>query len=304
MKHFPALALLSLTLAACSQNSTPNAQVTSDLTAQSYAASLPHGDGTTLAALQAAQDAAITSSFDALSTQALAPQVHLYAALIPGTNDQVRGYFKSSFASPVTCSVNWGDGTTATSVGSPTAGRVEAQNHTYGSFNTYTITVTCMDGGAVVGTQSVTVQAGRKSATFDFESPRANANSYINAGVIRSTGFTLNMGSFAPVWSGTQTGARGTTGTQSVDPVSTVNITRDTGGTFTVKGFDYVNFTLNNTGTTTVTGIHPDGTTVTANVTGANTAKHFTFDATWVNIKTLRFTSSGGRTFLDNIDLQ
>ena len=198
MNKFFAVTILSVLLAACSQATTPTAQAQQN--ASTYAASLPQST-TSLATVQAARDQAVEASFNALSVQALAPQVYLNALLVSGSGDTVRSYVKSTFTSPVTCTIDFGDGSAVVSVQSPTTSRIQTLDHTYGAFGTYTQTVTCMNGGTVVGTQSVMVSAGRRSATFDFENPVVPADSYTNVGSVHANGYSLDEQGFAPIWS-------------------------------------------------------------------------------------------------------
>ena len=176
MKNTLALTLLTVTLAACGQNNAPSAQTAAVLRPEQQAS------GTRYANTQAAYDALVNADLNKLSMQTLAQQVYLNVLPVAGSPDSVRAYVKSSFASPVTCALSFGDGSAALSVQSPTTTRIQTLDHAYGTFGSYTASVTCLNNGAVVGTRSVTISAGLKPATsglvIDFNSPAAFSGSY------------------------------------------------------------------------------------------------------------------------------
>ncbi|AZI44139.1 hypothetical protein EHF33_14635 [Deinococcus psychrotolerans] len=199
MKKYVAFAFLTLGLAACSQQAVQPAQSAAQFRTP------PIGQGgqaysTTSEALEAQVMADLNRRGfgDTLSVQGLAPQVYLNVLPVPTSDDSVRAYVKSNFTSPVTCSVTWGDGSTSTSVASPTVGRIETKDHAYATFGTYTITTSCVNGATVVGTQSVTVQAGKKATgtIIDFENPVVSDNQvqiYSSEYQEKGYSFTMNV---------------------------------------------------------------------------------------------------------------
>ncbi|RJF74501.1 hypothetical protein D3875_04265 [Deinococcus cavernae] len=85
-----------------------------------------------------------------LSAQATAPKAYLNVLKL--SDSSARAYFKTTFPSTTTCTLNWGDGSVA-GVTTPTPAGVSIQtaDHSYSASGTYSITLTC---GASVQTMS------------------------------------------------------------------------------------------------------------------------------------------------------
>src|SRR5579871_817712 len=100
-----------------------------------------------------------------------------------GSKSFTIGSFQDAGAGPDSGSINWGDGTTATSLGTVTPGTLSNQTHTYAEEGSYTVTITITDAGSsqsgtgmfvvtvsdpnvtASGGVSVTAQEGTLSAT-------------------------------------------------------------------------------------------------------------------------------------------
>src|SRR5579871_6204615 len=65
-----------------------------------------------------------------------------------GSQSLTIGSFQDSGAGPDSGSINWGDGTTATSLGTVTPGTLSNQTHTYAEEGSYTVTITITDAGS------------------------------------------------------------------------------------------------------------------------------------------------------------
>jgi hypothetical protein len=313
MKTYAALALLSLTLAACSQQATPTAQQATSLVGTA-------GQGQTFANTQAAQEAQITAELKTLgldggvSAQAVAPQVYLNVLPVATSADSVRAYVKSTFTSPVTCSVTWGDGSASTSVASPTLGRIETQDHAYATFGTYTITVTCRNGASVVGTQSMTVQAGKKATgvTLNFEDPVAPAEFFLFFTTYSEKGFTFTSTGNDLLVHATTSGSPNyyTNQTQGLlvdNPSSTRIMTASDGAPFNLLKFDYYRFIKSSSLDALVTGYKQNGTTVTMQLTQSSDVSTTVIPGNdWTNLTRVEFSNPSGQfneAALDNVNV-
>ncbi len=314
INHIPLLALLSLTLAACGQTATPSAQLPGvpDLTLSR----------TVFPNTQAAYDTLVNADLRTFSAQRLgtvtpvAPaQVYLNVLPIPSSADSVRAYVKSSFAAPVTCSLDFGDGASS-AVESPTSTRIQTLDHAYNTFGTYTLTVTCVNGGTVVGTQSVTVQAGKKpSSVIDFNTPAAPSNDFISYTTFQEKGFNFasldNSSSLATFSPDYQSGSRNAGPSQglyhyAVNNTNALIMTPVMGGqTFSLTSMETRSFYKYSTNDLLIVGTRADGSTVT-HLTHqiANDSAVETFDATWTNLTRVAFNpaiQNGEPTIIDNI---
>lgn len=312
MKTYAALALLSLTLAACSQQATPAAQNASSLVGTA-------AQGQAFANTQAAQDAQINAELKALgldggvSAQAVTPQVYLNVLPVPTSSDSVRAYVKSTFTSPVTCSVTWGDGSTSTSVASPTVGRIETKDHAYTTFGTYTITVSCLNGETVVGTQSMTVQAGKKATgvTLNFDAPVApRPPGYNIYATYQEQGFTFSAdrtSSDALVqFSAAGFGGYNLGPTQALNPNyggDRLYLSASDSAPFTLKSFDFRPLIGSNLSTTLV-GFKQDGSTLTVPLnTTTSTNQTVTLDSSWTNLSRVVFNPGNTYILIDNVNV-
>ncbi|THF70349.1 hypothetical protein E7T06_07710 [Deinococcus sp. Arct2-2] len=312
MKTYAALVLLSLTLAACSQQATPATQGTRSVVGTT-------GQGQAFANTQAAQEAQITAELKALgldgsvSAQAVTPQVYLNVLPVPSSDDSVRAYVKSTFASPVTCSVTWGDGSASTSVASPTVGRIETKDHAYATFGTYTITVTCRNGESVVGTQSMTVQAGKKATgvTLNFDAPVApNPPGYNLYATYQEQGFTFSADTTGydalVLFSAAGFGGYNLGPTQALNPNyggDRLYLSASDSAPFTLKSFDFRPLNGSNLSTTLV-GLKQDGSTLTLPLnTTTSTNQTVTLDSTWTNLSKVTFNAGNTYILIDNVNV-
>ena len=310
MKKIAALTLLSLSLAACSQGTgTPSATSTHGIVP--YNATSPIYANT-----QAAYDALVAADLSKLSSQALAQQVYLNVLPIAGSTDSVRAYVKSSFASPVTCDLNFGDGSAAVSVQSPTTSRIQTLDHAYSTFGSYTVTVTCVNGGTVVGTGNVTIRAGRRSTSIgtviNFENPPAptyNYNSYVT---YQENGFTFSNslnGSYLVYQFAKDYGGPG--GYNLGDSQTLYTVSQN--DSLTMRATDNAPFTLNSlqtgevfhgqTNDYVITGHKVNGTTVSVQTSEvADTLTTLSFGPAWTDLTSVTF-GGPGNIILDNIDV-
>ncbi|AZI44140.1 hypothetical protein EHF33_14640 [Deinococcus psychrotolerans] len=316
MKKYVAFAFLTLSLAACGQQAVqPAAQLSA----------IPIGQGgqtysTTSEALEAQVMADLNRRGfgDTLSAQGLAPQVYLNVLPVPTSDDSVRAYVKSSFTSPVTCSVTWGDGSTSTSVASPTVGRIETKDHAYATFGTYTITTTCVNGATVVGTQSVTVQAGKKATgvIIDFENPVAPlpAPGYLLFASYQEKGFTFttqqpdssSLVVFAPngPFSYYNINTQGLS--SNYGPPDAIIIKAANNAPFSLMKFDYrkLQFLRGGTFGVTVTGYKSNNTIVTLHsTTSTDNNTTVTLDSNWTDLTRVELLSDSAYLIIDNVNV-
>lgn len=302
MKNYAALALLSLTLAACSQNAVlPAVQTPSFGSTQ----------GRSFVTTAQANTAFVLSDLDHLSTQAVAPQVYLNVLPVPTSADSVRVYVKSTFTSPVTCSVTWGDGSASTSVASPTLGRIETQDHAYATFGTYTITVTCRNGASVVGTQSMTVQAGKKATgvTLNFDTPALADGDVRFYQSYQEQGYQISSSGSGDVVQPSKNFVNGfhPRASQPLSqyfPSVVLQLASLDQAPFTLKSFEFgpsfdaqVSFTL--------TGYKADGSTVVRVLNDPAVAyQTVTLDASWSALSRVSFSNGSTYYNIDNIQLE
>ncbi|AZI44138.1 hypothetical protein EHF33_14630 [Deinococcus psychrotolerans] len=313
MKKYVAFAFLTLSLAACSQQAVQPAQPAAQFR------TTPIGQGgqtysTTSEALEAQVIADLNRRGfgDTLSAQGLAPQVYLNVLPVPTSDDSVRAYVKSSFASPVTCSVTWGDGSASTSVASPTVGRIETKDHAYATFGTYTITTSCVNGATVVGTQSVTVQAGKKvtGVTLNFDTPPVASRDVRFYQSYQEQGYQIyGTGNQDVVQPSKDFGngfhPRPSQPIANLDASVTLQLASIDQAPFTLKSFDFAPAFGNEVGFT-LTGYKADGNTITASLDNPDVAyKTITLDSSWTNLKRVTFGNVTGSAnyVLDNISL-
>ncbi|RJF74500.1 hypothetical protein D3875_04260 [Deinococcus cavernae] len=77
-----------------------------------------------------------------LSAQAVAPKAYLNVLKL--SDDTVRAYFKTSYAAPTTCALDWGDGSVSSVVTpTPSTKSIDTADHPYSASGTYTIKLTC-----------------------------------------------------------------------------------------------------------------------------------------------------------------
>lgn len=303
-----ALAVLTLLMAACSQAPTPTAPT----------ATATHGiQGNSYATSNAANDALIDADLQRLglnggvSAQAIAPQVYLNVLPVPSSADSVRAYVKSTFTSPVTCSLDWGDGSAAAPFASPTTLRIDTRDHAYMTFGTYTLTVTCLNGATVVGTQSVTLQAGKKATRLDFDAPVAPNGGLNRYATYQEKGFNIftdqglqgsqDVIQFSPTWGGYNLGP-----TQALNNDFLgvpMHLTTADGTPFTLMSFDFRPLSGSSM-TSTVVGLKKDGTTVTAPMNSSTTANtHVVLDGSWTNLSQVTFNDGESWLVIDNVNV-
>jgi len=308
VKTLPLLALLTLTLAACSQASTPTAVGTGDVVAVTHPSGI-------YANTQAANDAFVLADLNRLGTLAIAPLAYLNVLPVPGSTDSVRAYVKTSFASPVTTSVSWGDGTATTAVATPTVSRIETHDHAYAVFGTYTVTLTSRDGaGVVIDTRTFTVQAGKVPVASDtvitFDAPPVAANSRADYAVYSEAGFSFQrpnytVSRFGVPFNGFNVGS--STGLYMFFSSATDFMTPDDGKPFALKSLDVRDIVVDSISNVRITGHKTDGSTVTLTTNEvANAAVTVTFDGSWQNLLSVDFQSAGGRneSYFDNVTVR
>ncbi|THF70350.1 hypothetical protein E7T06_07715 [Deinococcus sp. Arct2-2] len=306
MKIYAALALLSLTLAACSQQ----AVISPDATT---AKASTRGEGVVSYRTTAeAQEAHVLTELTRigmgaqLSAQAIAGQVYLNVLPVPSTAGAVRAYVKSTFTSPAICSVTWGDGSTATAVASPTVGRIETKDHLYATFGTYTVTVTCMDGATILGQQSMTIQGGvpANDVTLDFETPAVSGQALYNA--YEQNGFIATAGSSVVLLLGANS-QYNPTPTQVISPGNASDpliVTASNGLPFTLKSFGFAPYVNTNGSSFAVTGLKQDGTVLSTTISNNSSSLLTQNFSNWTNLTSFRIDNASGYYLnVDNIKL-
>lgn len=307
MKSYAALALLSLALAACSQQ----AVISPDATTANAST---RGEGVvSYRTTDEAQEAHVLTDLSRigmgaqLSAQAIAGQVYLNVLPVPSTAGAVRAYVKSTFASPATCTVNWGDTTTATNVASPTVGRIETKDHLYATFGTYTVKVTCMDGTTVLGQQSMTIQGGVpvSDVTLDFEIPVVSSSLTLDS--YEQNGFVATSGSSSTLLLLGANSYYNPNPTQVISPTAyndSLVVAAINGLPFTLKSFDFAPFNNSNNGYFTVTGNKQDGTVLSTTIYNNSTSLLTQNFSNWTNLTSFKIKESN-TTYLnvDNIKL-
>ena len=311
MKNYTALALLSLTLAACSQGTTTPSTTPSTAAGHGvvpYDASRPVYPNT-----QAAYDALVAADLNILSSQALTPQVYLNVLPVAGSADSVRAYVKSTFPSPAVCDLNFGDNSSVVRMTSPTTGRILTVDHPFSSYGTYTVNVTCRDNGAVLGSRSVTIRAGRQSilsgTVLTFENPPAPAGFYNGYITYQESGFTFSNTSdmvyqFAQDFGGTGSYNLGDSQTLYASTYNDSLSLRASGGApFTLTSLETREIFHGQVNDYTITGHRADGTTVTTQTHEVPDAgSTVIFGASWTNLTSVTF-GSPGNIILDNINV-
>jgi len=313
MKTYAALALLSLTLAACSQQ----AIISPDATT---AKASSRGEGVVVyRTTDEAQEAQVLTELNRLgmgtqlSAQAVAGQVYLNVLPVSASTDSVRAYVKSTFASPATCSLTWGDSSAGTPFVSPTTLRIDTRDHAYAVFGSYTITATCKDGSTVLGTQSITVSAGKKATavTLNFDSPAAPSGDFLTYYAYTEQGFTLTnsfpaynfVRMFNPNYGlgyywGTSQGA------YTYASGDSYLMEASDGALFTLKSLEAICILRNQVCDFNVTGYKQDGTKIFARTQEiANASSTLTLNSDWTNLTRVTFGNTGQGTpiLLDNI---
>ncbi len=139
MKITAPLLLLPLLLAACgTQSATPTAAGPS--TAQGR--TVPVGP-TYVEAFEAGvqRDLTALGLSGSLSAQATAPKSYLNVLKV---NDMTaRAYMKTTYPAATGCALDWGDGTAAATIMTPSVVATDKADHTYTQSGTYTVKLTC-----------------------------------------------------------------------------------------------------------------------------------------------------------------
>ena len=310
MKNYTALALLSLTLAACSQGTgTPSG---TPATAAGHSIIVNDPSHVIYADTQAAYDALVNADLQRLSPQVFTSQGKVYLNVLPVASrpGTVRAYVKSTFASPAVCDLIWGDGTTSP-LTSPTTARIETSDHAFSTFGTYTVSARCRNGAAIVGTSSVTLQAGVQTSgtVITFDSPAAPSGYYSVYTSYQENGFNFagqgRLYTFATDFGGNAYNFGSSQGLyMEFSGGRVLTMAPISGLPFSLQSIDARSAAGNDVSNVSVTGHRGDGSTVTA-VTNeiANAGSTLTFDSSWQNLTSVEFTSTGGSAqfILDNV---
>ena len=138
MKITAPLLLLPLLLAACgTQSATPAPQ--SSLFSNGARAAGP----TYIEAFEAGvqRDLTALGLSGSISAQATAPKSYLNVLKV--SDATARAYMKTTYPAATGCALDWGDGTTAATITTPSVVATDKADHTYAKSGTYTIKLTC-----------------------------------------------------------------------------------------------------------------------------------------------------------------
>jgi hypothetical protein len=307
MRRLLALPLITLALAACSQNSNvPGAQIDQQ--------SPGFGTGPAYLNTQAAYDAQINAAIAPQSVTAapsLPPQVYLNVLPIASSPDSVRAYVKSSYPSPITCSLTWGDGASS-SVQSPTTNRIQTLDHAFNTYGSYTVNVTCVNGGTVVSSKSVTLMTGRRAtgspATMTFDTPDQSPGRIAFYQSYQENGYQIaGVGSQDVVQPARDYGngfyPRASQPIAAYFANTVLTLSAVNGSLFDFRSFDFAPaFDRDTTASVTVTGYLPNGSTLTSVFNDPGSALlTATLDSSWTGLTRVTFSRGTNLYIIDNV---